>query len=176
MSDLPLVGDDAPATRATFEGVRRKLGMVPNLFRVTANSPAALDGYLGLSGALARGVLPAALRERIALAIAAANRCDYCLAAHAAIGAGHGLVEADIVAAMRGEAAAEKDEAALAFALAVLRGEERAALPALRAAGWDDAAAVEIVAHVALNLLTNRLNTLARTPVDFPPRALPAAA
>jgi uncharacterized peroxidase-related enzyme len=176
MSTIPLVGDDAPATRKTFEGVRTKLGLVPNLFRVLAQSPAALDGTLGLAGALGRGVLPAALRERIAIAIATANDCEYCLSAHAALGAGAGLRDADIDAATQGTAPAAKDTAAIRVALAVLRGEQDGALETLRAAGWDDAAAVEIVAHVALNLLTNRINTLAGTPVDFPLRRLPVAA
>jgi AhpD family alkylhydroperoxidase len=95
---------------------------VPNLARVLANSPAALGGYLGLAGALGGGVLPAALRERIALALAAANACEYCLSAHAAIGAGTGLAEADIAAAEAGTAPDARDAAAVAFALAVLGG------------------------------------------------------
>jgi uncharacterized peroxidase-related enzyme len=177
MSNLPLVGDDAPATRAALQGLRAKLGFVPNLARVLANSPAALGGYLGLAGALGGGALPAALRERIALALAAANGCEYCLSAHAAIGAGAGLEEADIEAASAGTAPDARDAAAITFALAVLSGrEQEAALLALRGAGWADAAAVEIIAHVALNLLTNRINTVAATPVDFPLRRLPDAA
>lgn len=178
MSRIPLVSDDAPATRAALAGVRAKLGLVPNLMRVLAQSPAALGGYLGLSTALAGGVLSAALRERIALAVAAQNGCEYCLSAHAAIGAGAGLDEAAIQAAAEGHAETARDSAALAFARAVLigRDEDGTALAALRAVGWSDAAAVEIIAHVALNLLTNRVNTFAGTPIDFPLRRLPAAA
>jgi len=146
MSRIPLVPDDVPATRAQLAGVRAKLGMVPNMMRVLAQSPSALGAYLGLAGALGSGVLPAALRERIALAVAAENGCDYCQAAHATIGAGAGLGAADIEAALDGAAPDAKDAAALRFARAVLatRGEDGAALAALRAAGWDDAAAVEI--------------------------------
>ena len=58
MHNLPLIGDDIAATRASFEGVRKQLGIVPNLFRVIASSPAGLQRNLGLSGALGRGVLP----------------------------------------------------------------------------------------------------------------------
>jgi len=146
---------------------------VPNLFRVVANSPAALQGYLGLSAALGRGVLPAALREQIALLVAQQNGCDYCLSAHAAIGAGAGLDEAAIEDARKGLAGAVKDAAALDLARAVLarqgRGAERE-LAAAKAAGWDDADIVEIVLHVALNVLTNSVNNLAETPIDFPVR------
>jgi uncharacterized peroxidase-related enzyme len=177
MTTLPLIADDVAATAATFQGVRKQLGLVPNLFRVVANSPAALQGYLGLSAALGRGVLPAALREQIALLVAQQNGCDYCLSAHAVIGAGAGLDEAAIQAARHGEAMTERDTAALALARAVLAGQGRgaeAALAAAQAAGWDAAAIVEIVQHVALNVFTNSLNNLVGTPIDFPVRSTAA--
>jgi uncharacterized peroxidase-related enzyme len=159
------------AARPLLEGVRRKLGIVPNLMRVVASSPAALGGYLGFAGALAADGLPAHLRERIALAVAEADGCDDCLAAHSVHGGKAGLTEGDIAAARAGRAADAKDAAALAFARAVLASAGRvddAALAAVRAAGWGDAAIVEIIAHVALNLFTNSVNNVARTPVDFP--------
>ena len=71
-----------PQARASLELVKKQLGSVPNLFRVIANSPAALEGYLGLSGALGKGALDARTRERIALAVAESNGCGYCLSAH----------------------------------------------------------------------------------------------
>src|ERR687898_432698 len=92
-------------TRQGLEGVQRKLGLVPNMVRVMANSPAVLKGYLGLSGALAGGTLGAPLREQIALAVAEANGCKYCLASHTALGKGAGLSDAEIIAARRGTAA-----------------------------------------------------------------------
>ena len=56
--------DAAPASaRPLLEAVNKQIGSVPNLFRLVANSPAALEGYLGMSGALAKGSLPAATRE-----------------------------------------------------------------------------------------------------------------
>src|SRR5262249_48864504 len=74
----------------------RQLGMVPTLFRVVAHAPAALDGLLALSAALARGTLPARTRETIALAVAELDRCDYCLSAHTALGARAGMTPAQI--------------------------------------------------------------------------------
>jgi AhpD family alkylhydroperoxidase len=70
------------ASQPLLQTVKTKLGSVPNLFRVVASSPAALEGYLGLSGALSKGLLSAQTRERIALAVAEINGCGYCLAAH----------------------------------------------------------------------------------------------
>ena len=63
--------DESPAAAKPFlEAVKKQLGVVPNLFRLVANSPAALEGYLGLNGALGKGQLDARTRERIALAVA----------------------------------------------------------------------------------------------------------
>src|SRR4029453_8859530 len=79
----PATIDAAPAaSRPLLEAVKKQLGLVPNMFRLVANSPAALEGYLGLSGALNKGTLPAPTRERIALAVAEINGCNYCLSAH----------------------------------------------------------------------------------------------
>jgi uncharacterized peroxidase-related enzyme len=163
---------EAPAAaRPLLEGVRKKLGIVPNLMRVVAASPAALGGYLGFSGALAGDSLPPRLREQIAIAIAETDGCDYCLAAHSFIGGKLGLEPAALEQARDGTAPDAKDAAAIAFARAVLASAGRvedAALAAVRDAGWDEAAIVEIIAHVAVNLFTNSVNNVARTPVDFP--------
>src|ERR1700758_4263945 len=82
----PSIATSPAASQPLLEAVNQQLGSVPNLFRLVANSPAALEGYLGMMGALAKGALPAATRERIALAVAEVNGCGYCLAAHAYLG------------------------------------------------------------------------------------------
>lgn len=166
--------------RPLLEAVQKQLGSVPNLFRVVANSPAALEGYLGLNFALAKGALPAATRERIALAVAELNGCEYCLAAHSYIGSHMAkLSDDEIRRAREGGSADAKADAAVRFAVAVARNRGRvddAALEAARAAGHGDAELVEIVAHVALNVLTNYVNNAAGTEVDFPKVRAPARA
>jgi uncharacterized peroxidase-related enzyme len=175
MSRIPTPAsiDAAPAaTRAQLEAVQKQLGSVPNLFRLLATSPATLSGYLGLSGALGKGALDARTRERIALAVAEINGCGYCLAAHSYIGANLVKLDAaEIAAARAGRSADAKADAALRFAVAVTQARGRAGaadLDAVRAAGWSDAEILEIVAHVALNTLTNYVNEVAGTEVDFP--------
>jgi hypothetical protein len=70
----PATIDAAPAaSRLLLEGVKKQLGVVPNMFRLIANSPGALESYLSLSAALNKGAFPAATRERIALAVAKAR-------------------------------------------------------------------------------------------------------
>ena len=169
-----------PAIVPLYAAVKSALGMVPNLMQLAGNSPAALTGYLGLNSALAGGQLSAVVRERIALAIAQDNSCDYCLAAHTLLGGRAGLAPAEIQLARHGGASEPYAAAAVALARAVNRTHGRIddhALAAARSAGLTDAAIVETVAHVALNILTNALNNVAQTTLDFPAApALSAAA
>lgn len=158
-------------TRQLLDGVQAKLGSVPNLFRVLANSPAALGGYLNLSGALASGVLAAKTREQIALAVAEINSCYYCLSAHAFLGGKAGLTAQEITDARNIVATDPRTAAILKLARSVVvqRGElSQSELQAARAAQLTDGEIVETVANVALNLLTNYLNHVAQTVVDFP--------
>ena len=78
--------DAAPAaSQPLLDAVEKQLGVVPNLFRLVALSPAALQGFLGLNGALGKA-LDVRTRERIAIAVAQVNGCDYCLSAHTYLG------------------------------------------------------------------------------------------
>jgi len=154
-----------------LDAVQKALGLVPNLYRVAAQSPAALAGLVGLNGALAQGVLGAKLRARIALGVAERNGCDYCLSAHTVLGKGAGLDDADMAQARDGRATDPKTDAALRFAVGIVerRGQTSdAELATLRQAGYNDAEIVEIVSVTVLNILTNYLNHVAATEIDFP--------
>ena len=171
---------DAPEmARPLLEAVKKQLGVAPNLYRLVATSPATLEGLLGLHGSLGKGKLPVATRERIALAVAQANGCDYCLSAHSYISANLLKLDAAEIAANReGRSADAKVSAALSFALALVEAHgavSEVAIAAVRAAGHDDAEILEIIGHVALNIFTNYVNIALETEIDFPTiRALAA--
>jgi uncharacterized peroxidase-related enzyme len=176
----PATIEAAPeAARPLLAAVQKQLGSVPNLFRLIATSPAALEGYLGLNGALAKGRLPAATRERIALAVAEINGCDYCLAAHSYLGSHLAKLDAAEIAANRaGTSLDAKADAAVRFAALVTRERghvPEAALRAVQQAGYDDGQIVEIILHVALNTLTNSVNEVLKTDIDFPAATARAA-
>jgi uncharacterized peroxidase-related enzyme len=169
----PATIEAAPAaSQPMLQAVKKQFGVAPNLFRLVANSPAALEGYLGLSGALGKGALPAPTRERIALAIAEINGCSYCLSAHTYLGKTLArLDEAEITANRRGASNDPKADAAVRFAakVAIARGHvSDDDVRAVRLAGYDDAQVIEIVLHVALNTWTNYINEVAQTDIDFP--------
>jgi uncharacterized peroxidase-related enzyme len=163
--------DASPKAQELLAAVKAEIGMTPNMMKTMAQSAAVLEGYLGLSGALGSGVLTPRLREQVALAVGQANGCEYCLSAHSAIGKMVGLKPEEIAASRRATSSDNKTAAALRFVqeLVVHRGVvDDNALRTVRAAGFNDAEIVELVANVALNIFTNYINHVAGTAVDFP--------
>jgi len=169
---IPTVEQSLPAAQPLLAAVQKSLGVTPNLMKLVGHSPAALEGYLALNGATGKGKLPAQLRERIALAVAEYNGCDYCLSVHDYLGANLlKLSRAELDAARDGHSEDAQVEAALRFALQVAKARGRvsdADLAAVRLAGFDEASIIEIVVNVSLNVLTNYVNNVAQTDIDFP--------
>ena len=157
--------------QATLGAVKAKIGMVPNLFATFAHAPAVLNGNLAFADALGSGVLTAAQREIVALTVAQYNSCHYCLSAHTLLGKGAGLSPDAIRAARHGKSEGTIDNAIATLALRIVetRGQvSDADLSAARLAGLDDIRIVEIVGNVAHNVLTNFMNNVAQTKIDFP--------
>jgi len=159
--------------------IQNQLGMVPNFLRVFAHSPDALTAFLGLHHIANHGSLDASTRERIALALAQQNECEYCLSAHTAIGRKAGLNSAEIEANRAGNSQDAKAAVAIKFARALVEhtGEiTNAELQAMHDAGFSEADIVEVITHVGMNLLTNILGKASRVDIDFPKIALKQAA
>lgn len=176
MSRVNLQIESVPAaSQPVLDQIRKAFDGIPNMFKATANSPAALQSMWSAFGALGKGTLGARLGEQLAVAIANRNRCEYCLAAHTVLGQKAGASAAQMSAAQSGDSDDARTAAALTFALKVV--EQRAQVSEtdvanLRNAGFSDEQIVEILAHVALNLFTNYINIALAVPVDFPKVAL----
>lgn len=154
-----------------FTAVQNKLGFIPNLIKVFGNSPATLKSYLSLGELTASGNFTNKFREQLALAVAEENSCNYCLSAHTAIGKLNGLNETQIIASRKGEATDAKQQAGLKFAQEVTakRGLVSAeSLQAVKDAGYTDEDILEVVLNVVSNTLTNYVNHIAETEIDFP--------
>ena len=164
-----------PEQKALLDAIQGQLGMVPNFLKVFANSPVALQAFLGLHGVANAGSLSPQTRERIALALAQQNTCEYCLSAHTAIGRKAGLTGDEIAAARAGSSEDAKAAVAVKLARSLVehKGEiSTAELIEAREAGYSDADIVEIITHVGMNLLTNILGKASRVDIDFPKVAL----
>lgn len=155
----------------TFAAVKAKIGMVPNLYRVMGQSPAALNAYLAIGAALESASLELPLREKLALAISQKNGCAYCLSAHSVIAKMAGVPAEAIREARAGRAAAGREEAAVALAVSLVEKRgwiDDEELAAVRAKGLTDGEILEVVALVAQTTFSNYTNHLAHTPIDFP--------
>jgi uncharacterized peroxidase-related enzyme len=168
----PIVSSNVdPKVASTLSQVKASLGMVPNLFATLAHASVALDGFLSLSKTLSRGRLSARQREILALTVGQENECKYCLSAHTASAKTVGLSEADAVKARGGDGEDSFERALASFAKKIVRQRGHVAdedIENARKAGIDDGLMMEVVAHVALNTLTNYANELAGTEIDFP--------
>lgn len=167
----------APIDPATATGKARELfdgplkGMHINIFKSMAASPAAVQAYLGMAGALKHSGLSAKEQEVVQLTVGQANSCDYCVAAHTFIGKGAGLTEAQTVGARRGKPGDAKLDALSRFVLTLHEKRGNVSdddVKGFKAAGYTDGNLAEVVAAYALATFTNYFNHVNQTPVDFP--------
>lgn len=181
MSRLNLVtpANATPEQLELLKAIEQQMGGVLNFLKVFANSPDALKAFLGLYGIASSGMLEPATRERIALAVAQQNECEYCVSAHTAISRKAGLAADDILQARHGRHEHPKTAALIGFAKQVMdtHGEVSAAdLLTLRAVGVTDAEIIEVIVHVGLNFLTNVVGKVSQVDIDFPKINLQLAA
>ena len=163
--------DASPAAAELFGALKSNIGMVPNLYRVLGNQPAALAATLKFGEELGKGSFDAKTREAIALTVAGANNCDYCASAHTAISKNLKVGDVEISNRLNGRSEDTKLDAILKLANAVV--EKRgllgdADLAAARAANLNDGEIVETTVNVVANILTNYVNHIAQTDIDFP--------
>ncbi|MBP0459916.1 carboxymuconolactone decarboxylase family protein [Streptomyces montanisoli] len=174
MSRLPQIDPENATGKAATQltETQKALGSVPNLMKVLVNSPAAVKGYLAMNGALAAGVLPFPVRERISILAAELNGCTYCLSAHTFSGGKFAkLSDSELAAAREAKSQDAHIEAILTLTRRVIEGRGQGgeqAIAEARTAGVTDEEIAEVVANVAVNVLTNYFNELVDTDVDFP--------
>lgn len=157
--------------KASLDIVERKLGWIPAMYQVMANSPAVLDAYVKFNSALSAGTLGAKMSEAIAVSTAEFNRCSYCLSAHSHIGQRVGLSKQAIEAARGFRSDDPKMNEGLVFTKKLLENPgtlSPADLIPLRSAGYTDGEILELIGNVVRNIFTNYLNTISDTPVDWP--------
>lgn len=156
--------------KTLLKGVQKKMGLVPNMLRTLAHSQAALDGYLAFSSHLSGGKLTPALREKVALAVAERNECDYCIAAHSALSEKLGLDAQEILDARAAHSADKRTNEALRFAVKIVETAGHVSdedVQNLRRVGFVDEEIIELVSLVALNIFTNYINEVAQPANDF---------
>ena len=173
MKNLEVLSRDqvAPETQKIFDNLKSQLGMVPNLYATAAHSHYGLSALLQLGDTLKKGNLTNREVEAVALAVAQANQCQYCLSAHTAIGKMLGFSEEDTLDIRSGSIQNDKLRALsnLAREITETRGyPSDAAIQHFFEQGYNKGALVDVIGLVALNTFTNYINHIAETEVDFP--------
>lgn len=174
--NVPTHAQVAPANQAIFDNLKSKLGFVPNLYATFAHSDTALATYLALQGA--KTSLNAKEREVINLVVSQINECQYCLAAHTALGKMNGFSDAQILEIRRGHGGFDPRLdalAQLARSVTVNRGKvDATTLDRFYAVGYTAASLVDVLMVVGDKIISNYLHSVTQVPVDFP--AAPALA
>jgi len=167
---VPARDEVTPENQALFDNLKKALGFVPNLFATFALSPTALGTYLTLQNA--KSSLRPKEREVINLVVSQVNTCEYCLAAHTAVGKMLGFTETQIVEIRRGRASFDTRLDALARfvrEVAEERGHVSAQVTdAFLGAGWTQANLVDVIMIVGDKTISNYLHSVTKIPVDFP--------
>lgn len=167
------VHDTATAPAASvpmLEAVQKAWGFVPNLHRVLAESPAALEAYSALWAIVEKTSFTPVERNLVYLAIIYENECEYCMAGHSNLSRMAG-VEADHIAAVReGRPIADaKLEALRSFAARVTRQRGvlgDADVASFLAAGYTKQSVLDVLVVAATKLISNYTNHIAKTPLD----------
>ena len=175
MPDLILHEHDDTATseqKKVLERAENAFGMVPNLLRLMAGSPATANAYLDIHERLGQGSLTPVEQQVVLLSASFENECHYCMAAHTAGAKQAGMDEA-VLEALRGGTEIPDERLAALSALTreivVERGwPSEEAVRAFRDAGFDDAQILDVMAGVTLKTLSNYTNHIAETPLDEP--------
>jgi uncharacterized peroxidase-related enzyme len=158
-------------TKEIYDGLQKKMGKVINIFKGMGNSPAALQAYLSMSGALADGMLAPEDREAVYLAVSQSNGCHYCVSAHTMIAKRGGMSDEQILAIRKFQPQSDKHKALVKFVLKVMDTKGFVAdadVQAVRTAGYNDGQIAEAVAYIGLATYSNLFNHVFNTPLDFP--------
>ncbi|MBN8960520.1 MAG: carboxymuconolactone decarboxylase family protein [Rhizobiales bacterium] len=180
MARLPILTVET-APEASREGVtkaEKANGFIPNLIGLLANAPVALETYQTVSGINARSGLSLAEREAVQITAAATHGCGFCVAGHTAVATKKAGLKEDVVNALRANAKVPdaKLNAVADFTRAVIRSRGAVAdaeLATFKAAGFNDANALEVVLGVSLATLCNFANNLGKP--DLNPQLQPYA-
>jgi AhpD family alkylhydroperoxidase len=168
--NVPTRDQVSPANQALFDSLKKGLGMVPNLYATLAHSTHALASYLALQNA--KSSITGKAREVVNLVVSQVNACEYCLAAHTAIGKMVGFSDTQIVEIRRGGASFDAKLDALARLvknIATERGHaDPARVQAFFDAGWTQENLVDAIVVIGDKTVTNYLHGTTKVPVDFP--------
>lgn len=168
--DLHTANSAPEDSRATLASVEDKVGFVPNIYGIFAESPSVLKAYTAITQLLNRGAFSPAEQQLMLLTASTVNGCEYCVAAHTMVGKSAHLDDAVIEAVRNGEPIDNPRMATLhSFTKSVVDNRGWVAPEEdddFIAAGFTKAQVLEVVLAIALKTISNYTNHFAETPLD----------
>lgn len=157
-------------SKAILEATEKAWKFVPNLHRVLAEAPAALEGYATLFGIFDKSSLTPAERQVVYLTSNFENECHYCMAGHTVL-AKMAQVPAQAIEALRNGTPIEdaKLEALRHFTAKIVNNRgwvSDAEVDTFLAAGFTRQNVLEVILGVAVKVISNYTNHIAQTPTD----------
>jgi uncharacterized peroxidase-related enzyme len=173
MTKIELLSEEqaSTATKELYGMLKKKVGRVPNVYQVYGHSSAALKANLMMDDALSHGELSGTEVEIVALIVSQFNNCEYCLAAHTAVGKMYGMTTQQTIDARKGAYTTSKEQALIDFTKAILNKKgkvDKEDLNEFLKTGYTNGAVVEVIGQIAKNFFNNYTNHIAGTEVDFP--------
>lgn len=167
---IPTRQEVSENNQAIFDNLKNNLGFVPNLYAYYAKSETALADYLALQNR--KSSLKAKEREVINLVVSQINECQYCLAAHTAIGKMNGFTDEQILEIRTGKATFDEKLNALAvFTHEVTLNRAQVSeesKQALFAAGYTEVNLIDIVIVIGDKTISNYVHKITDFEIDFP--------
>lgn len=159
-----------PGAKPVLGAVKEKFGFVPNLMGVFATNPEALKSYLSLSDALGNSGLSSIEQQVVAITVSRENNCEYCVAAHSAIGT-MGSIDKKVIDQLRtGQALSDtKLEALRVFTQKITSSRgwvDDSAVHAFKQVGYSDEHILAVLIGVSMKTLSNYTNHIGKTPLD----------
>jgi len=168
---VPTKEEVSAANQEIFEGLKSKLGTVPNLYATMALSDNALGSYLNFSASVANGSLSAGEREIVSLAVSQVNGCRYCQSAHTALAKMNGFSDEEAIGFRKGKSDEAKlgALATLAREVTLTRGNPaKETVQSFFDAGYGKESLIDVLLVAAGTTFTNYVNIITQTPIDFP--------
>ncbi|NGZ04161.1 MAG: carboxymuconolactone decarboxylase, partial [Nitrospira sp. WS238] len=157
-------------SRRALKQIENKYGFVPNYFGVLSESPVALHAYVGVSDALQDSVLSPIERQVVALTISVTTDCAYCVADHSTLAEMAGMPDHILKELRQQKPLSDKRLNALrglVLSIVYHRGwVPKDDLEHYARVGYSERHILEIISVLALKIMSNYVNHIAKTPLD----------
>jgi len=153
-----------------YDSIVKSIGFMPNLFATLGLSDNGLNRYISFQND--NSSLNNKEKEVINLIVSEVNECNYCRAAHTAIGKMNGFTDEEALEIRTGQISFDKKLNALVKLsqnIVHTRGKiNNKYLELFFNEGYGKAHLVDVVLQIGEKTITNYLHNITQVPIDFP--------